>query len=229
MKKQKKKHSTSFVLISILSIGLLTVLSLALVLTANCCWMTANMASILGGVLSAVATTILGAIAIWQNIEYKRLSEISEQKTFKAQVLSACPYFSINECEIDKEVSGNYVFKINLTNIGKSLATCVLPYEFEFSNLGYFYGKTNSNVINTVYSIDYANISPNDSFTFNSEPMDIKFSNCNDTYFAYIVISIVAHNQIQFDQQIQLEFGLINNELKYITQHQSQFLNLYNI
>jgi hypothetical protein len=185
------------------------------------------MASILGGILSAIATTILGAIAIWQNIEYKRLNDISEQKAFKAQVLSTCPYFSISECQIYKEVSENYIFKIKLTNIGKSLATFVLPYEFEFSDLGYYYGKTNSNIINTIYSDDYSNILQNDSFSFTSEPMNIKFSNDNNTYFAYIVLSIVAHNQIQFDQQIKLEFSLVDNELKYITQHQSQFLNLY--
>lgn len=223
-----KKASPSFTKIAISSIILLAIASLAMVRVSNCSWMSPNLASILGGVLSAVATTILGAIAIWQNIEYRKLNDILEKRTFKAQVLSSCPYFSVTKCIANKDETGKYIFEITLNNIGNSLATFVLPTEFEFSNLGYYYGKNSKGVVNTIYDIDYSNIEPNQSLTFISEPINYDFESTeNNTFFAHMVISIVGHNQIQFDQQIQLEFRSVDNNLIYLSQHQSQFLNLY--
>ena len=51
----------------------LLVISFVCIVFANC--MTANSASILGGVLSALATVFLGVIAFWQNKRYKELSD----------------------------------------------------------------------------------------------------------------------------------------------------------
>lgn len=137
----KKKQSTSFIKIIIFSIIFLVLISIVLALLSNCTWMTPNLASILSGVLSAVATTLLGAVAVWQNIEYQKLSDKLDKRTFKAQVLSSCPYFSVTSCIIEKDDLDNHIFKVQLENIGNTLATFVLPSEFEFSKYGYYYGK----------------------------------------------------------------------------------------
>lgn len=227
-RKPKKKQNSPFINIMIVSIIFLALFSIGLALLSNCTWMTPNLASILSGVLSAVATTILGAIAVWQNIEYQKLSDKLDKRTFKAQVLSSCPYFSVTNCVIENDDSGNYIFKVQLKNIGNSLATFVLPSEFEFSRYGYYYGKNHNGTIHSCYARDYANIESNQSFEFISEPFNLQTEKTNDcTYFTYIVLSIVGQNQIQFDQEIQLECKMVDNKLTYITQHQSQFLNIY--
>lgn len=88
--------------------------------------------------------------------------------------------------------------------------------------------KNSNGIIHSCYATDYANIEPNHSLEFTSEPLNLKIEKINDSaYFAYIILSIVGQNQIQFDQEIQLEHKIIDDKLTYITQHQSQFLNIY--
>jgi len=231
MKKRKhtqKKQKGFFVCITIIAIIGLISLSIILVCVSNCKWMTANLASILSGVLSAIATTILGAVAVWQNIEYRKLSDELDKRTFKAQVLSSCPYFSVINFIIETDDLGNHIFKMKLNNIGNSLATFVLPSDFEFSKFGYYYGKNSNEIIHSYYTNDYTNIEPNSCFEFVTEPLKLCFEDTSDrSYFTHIILSIVGQNQIQFDQEIQLEYKIIDGKLTYVAQHQMQFLNIY--
>lgn len=76
-----------------------------------------DMTTMLAGLWSAGATAILGGIAIWQNMRYKKLADIKDSRYLKIENekmrLLNLPYFSINTGPVDdillKDNGGNYI------------------------------------------------------------------------------------------------------------------------
>ncbi len=79
----KKNTSCPLVLIMLL----LILASLLCIACSEC--FTANRASIIGGVLSAVATGLLGGIAFWQNKRYKELSDELNERAYMPEIYKA--------------------------------------------------------------------------------------------------------------------------------------------
>ncbi len=63
--KYKVVKNGRFIKLAIFSVIGLAFFGIIGLLCANCCWMTANLASLWDGVLSAAATIILGIVAVW--------------------------------------------------------------------------------------------------------------------------------------------------------------------
>lgn len=228
LQKNKKtvKKFNKFLMFATISICILGIISIVILLCANCTWMTSNLASILGGVLSAVATVLLGIVAIWQNIEYKHQSDIAEKRLFKVQVFNSCPYFSVKNCDVQTNNDSEFGYCIELKNIGKTFAPFVMVSEIEFSKFNYFIGKSSNNVFNKYFDEHHINILQNKVFEFISKKITYKLIE-GETYYSHIILSVVSENQIQFDQQISLQFKYLNNELKFIKEVSSQFLEIY--
>lgn len=81
------KKRDRFFLSVIIAISLLLIASALCIVLAN--RMSANTASIVGGVLSAVATALLGIIAFWQNKKYKELSDELNERAFLPELYKA--------------------------------------------------------------------------------------------------------------------------------------------
>lgn len=93
MKEWISKHKWA-VCISIL-IGILILISVLCIVFAN--KMSSNTSSVVGGVLSVVATTILGMIAFWQNKRYKELSDSKDSKIEQLTITPECRLLSISQ------------------------------------------------------------------------------------------------------------------------------------
>lgn len=226
--KYKIVKNGGFKAFAIISISVLVILSIIGISCANCSWMTANLASLWGGVLSAAATIFLGVIALWQNIEYKRQGDIAQDKLFKAQVFSSCPYFSIDECDIQTKSNKEFGYMVKLKNIGKSFAPFVMITELEFSKTMLFMGKSSKDIFNKCFEEEFLNVKCNDTIDFITNQIDYELVE-GQKYFSHIILSVVSDNQVQFDQQITLEFKYENNQLEYIGQAVTKFLELYDI
>lgn len=131
--KKENDRSTSFVVCAII---LLVLASVACLACANC--MSSNFASIMGGVLSVAATTLLGVIAVWQNRKYK---ELSDEKSKQAEELMFTPEcwlekissqegFAIQRQKVLTDIAGEKCFlhflTLNLTLIGISVSEMIL-------------------------------------------------------------------------------------------------------
>ena len=231
-KKTKSKYKIvkngGFKTFAIISISILAVFSIIGISCANCSWMTANLASLWGGVLSAAATIFLGIIALWQNIEYKRQGDITQDKLFKAQVFSSCPYFDINSCDVKCTDDGSFTLNLVVKNIGKTFAPWVMVTQLELSNPWLLLNKTDSSTYSGVYENEYFNLKPEEFFIFHSENINIILDE-EKTYYSHIVLSVTSDSQVQFDQHITMKFEVKNKKLKYIGQAVSRFLELYDI
>lgn len=132
MKKENDK-STGFVVCAII---LLALGSIACLIFANC--MSSNTASIMGGVLSVAATTLLGMIAVWQNKKYK---ELADEKSRQAEELMFTPEcwfwevssrsgFAVQRQKALTDITGENYFlhflTLNLTLIGISVSEMIL-------------------------------------------------------------------------------------------------------
>ena len=93
MKERISKHKWA-VCISIL-IGILILISVLCIVFAN--KMSSNTSSVVGGVLSVVATTILGMIAFWQNKRYKELSDSKDSKIEQLTITPECRLLSVSQ------------------------------------------------------------------------------------------------------------------------------------
>jgi len=226
--KYKVVKNGHFIKLAIFSVIGLAVFGIIGLLCANCCWMTANLASLWGGVLSAAATIILGIVAVWQNIEYKRQSDMMQDKLFKAQVFSSCPYFSIEECDIQTKTDKKFGYMVKLKNIGKTFAPFVMISELEFSKTMLFLGKSSKDIFNKCFDETFLNVKCDDTIEFITEQIDFELIE-GQRYFSHIILSVVSDNQVQYDQQITLEFKYENNQLEYIGQAVCKFLELYDI
>ena len=227
-KNNKSKKPDKFIVFAIISIIALGVISLLSVLFADCRWVTANMASVWGGILSAIATVLLGLIAVWQNIEYKKQNDITEKRIFKLQAFSSCPYFSIDYCDVQTNNKNEFGYLVNLKNIGKTLATFVMITEIEFSDRSYYVGKTSDGVFNKSFDKTHINIATQKTIEFISGKIEYNLSD-DRIYYGHIVLSVVGDNQVQFEQQLTIKFKYSNNELKFIEELSSQFLKMYDI
>lgn len=123
--KKENDRSTCFVVCAII---LLVLASVACLACANC--MSSNFASIMGGVLSVAATTLLGVIAVWQNRKYKELSDEKSKQAEELMFTPECRLFDVcNNSQfsvrkqiaiVEKGYSQNYYlqfFTLNLTMI----------------------------------------------------------------------------------------------------------------
>lgn len=236
MVKSQRKHrckykivkNGKFYIFAIISIAVLGVSIIIGLTCANCSWMTPNLASLWGGVLSAVATVFLGIVAIWQNTEYKHQSDIAQDKLFKAQVFSSCPYFSVEDCDVQTKSSNQFGYMVRLKNIGKTFAPFVMITELEFSKTMLFIGKKSKDVFNKCFDEEFLNVKFNEMIEFITMQIDYELLE-GQIYYSHIILSVVSDNQVQFDQQITLKFKYENNELKYMEQAVSKFLELYDV
>ena len=226
--KYKVVKNGRFIKLAAFSIIILAIFSIVGLSCANCCWMTANLASLWGGVLSAAATIILGIVAVWQNIEYKRQSDITQDKLFKAQVFSSCPYFSINSCDINYSEDSGFKIDIVVKNIGKTFAPWVMVTQLELSKSCFLLNKADNYAYSEIYENEYFNLKPEDFFIFHSDNINITLEE-GKTYYLHLVLSVVSDSQVQFDQQITLKYEAKNDKLKCVGQAVSKFLELYNI
>lgn len=181
-----------------------------------------------GAFLAFLGTVALSTIALWQNRVYQLDNQKLNQKIFEIQIFSNASFFKVESCKVvfdDDEMERFHLYVI-LRNVGKSIAMSVMPYEFEFSKIGYKVGKASEDVIIQVREQSEANILPQKSISIISEPLKYTMLNQED-YFAHISISIVSESQAQYDQEIQLHFKYTNGHLKYLNEYPSKFLKLY--
>ena len=91
-------------------------------------------------------------------------------------------------------------------------------------------GKTclANQLVNKCFDEEHLNVKTNDMIEFITGQIDFELAE-EQRYFSHIILSVVSDNQVQFDQQIILEFKYENNQLKYIGQSVSKFLELYDI
>lgn len=181
-----------------------------------------------GSFLAFLGTVALGALALWQNKRYQAENNKLNKKLFESQVFMNCAFFKTESCKvIFDEDTKQFWINIYFRNVGKSIAICVLPYEFEFSKFGYRIGKSTDHVIIQVFDKAEANVLPGNLLLFTSNPIEYVLIDETE-YFAHIIISIVSENQIQYDQEIQLHFKYFNGKLNYLNEYPSHFLELYN-
>lgn len=182
-------------------------------------------AAFIGAILGYISTAFLGTLALWQNYVFKQENDSLNKKLMQAQIFSNSAFYKVGTCRALYERK-KLSLSVFLKNIGKSVAVCTIPYEFELSEFA-FKGVPASDKLILGVDKTYANISPNEMIEINMDlKPNLKFQ-ANKEYFGHLTISIVSENQMQYDQVIQMKFMLINKELKFISEYPTQFLKLY--
>lgn len=116
----KKIHNnSSWKCIWILSLVALAIITIVACLCAK--YVQSNVATMISGALSALATVILGSIAIWQNVQYKKQSDDFHDMLMR-------PYISIfdsnksadaEEIKVDYDSGGTDIKNMRIQNVGR--------------------------------------------------------------------------------------------------------------
>lgn len=112
--------------------------------------MDTNVASIIGGILSVIATTVLGVIALWQNKRYKELSDEKDSKLEQLTLTPECRLLSASTVSSNIKNSNIQIAIPNSVFAGKDLnlsfVTLNLPMiDITVQRISYsYYDKSNS-------------------------------------------------------------------------------------
>ena len=175
-----KQANKNLVIAAIVAAVILIIASGICVFRANS--MSANVASIIGGILSVAATTVLGLIALWQNRRYK---ELSDEKDGKLEQLTLTP-----ECRL---LSVSSVAKSNINQIAIPNAT---PTD---KNLYLFFSSLNLPMIDiTVQKITYSyydksNIKKTDTFQHDQLLFNCPRFTELENYSAFTIQTAIPH------------------------------------
>lgn len=187
-------------------------------------WEAKDVLAFYGSFLSFIGTVVLGALALHQNKVFKE----ENQKLLQAQIFSSCAFYKVGSCKVIVDKDDNtFKIVIYLRNIGKSLAVCTMPYEFELSKYGYKCEKQSKDVIIQASDISHSNVLCNGIIDFLSEPVSLKVLENVKTIYIHLTLCIVSENQMQYDQVIRMKFENQNGELKYISEYPAKLLKLY--
>lgn len=226
-----KRHKVKCVIIVISLIFLPMILINCLFKLSSSCdffvaeWLPDNALLYWGSCLSFIGTVSLGAVAVWQNYNFKLQNDKFNEKVLKLQIFSGCAYFKSASCKIQKDTR-KLVFSVIFKNIGKSLAVAVIPVEFEFSKYAFKTSANRDDIVTYTFDEQYSNISIEGLIKLDCEfSAKIKIK-ANEFYFAHITLSIVSENQMQYNQIIQLKFQYINKQFRFINEY-VQYLELY--
>lgn len=175
-----KQANKNLVIVAIIAAVILIIASVICVFRANS--MSANVASIIGGILSVAATTVLGLIALWQNRRYK---ELSDEKDGKLEQLTLTP-----ECRL---LSVSSVAKSNINQIAIPNAT---PTD---KNLYLFFSSLNLPMIDiTVQKITYSyydksNVKKTDTFQHDQLLFNFPRFTELENYSAFTIQTAIPH------------------------------------
>lgn len=150
------------------------------------------------------------------------------RKLVQAQIFSSCAFYKVGSCRVNvDEDEGIFQIVVYLKNIGKAVAVCTIPYEFEFSRYGYKTQKHTQDIFLQVCDTAHTNVLSEGIINFATDSISIKMISEQDIFYAHMTLSIVSENQMQYDQVIQMKFEKRDGILKYVSEYPAQFLKLY--
>jgi len=143
-----KLENKKLVVVAIVAIIVLSIVSAFCIFFAS--QMDTNVASIIGGILSVIATTVLGVIALWQNKRYKELSDEKDSKLEQLTLTPECRLLSASTVSSNIKNSNIQIAIPNSVFAGKDLnlsfVTLNLPMiDITVQRISYsYYDKSNS-------------------------------------------------------------------------------------
>jgi len=181
-----------------------------------------------GSFLAFIGTISLGVLALHQNQVFKDENEKMNRKLMQAQIFSSCAFYKVGSCRVNvNEDEGTFQIVVYLKNIGKAVAICTIPYEFEFSRYGYKTEKHTQDIFLQVCDTAHTNVLSEGIIDFVTDSISLKMISEQDVFYAHMTLSIVSENQMQYDQVIQMKFEKRDGILKYVSEYPAQFLRLY--
>lgn len=170
-----KLENKKLVVVAIVAAVILIIASGICAFRANS--MSANVASIIGGILSVAATTVLGVIALWQNKRYK---ELSDEKDIKLEQLILTP-----ECRL-RSVSSDAKSKVNQIAIPNTM------HDGNGKDLYLSFTTLNLPMIDiTVHKITYSYYDKLDTFQHNQLLFDCPCFTKLENYSVFTIRTII--------------------------------------
>lgn len=190
-------------------------------------WEAKDALAFYGSFLSFVGTILLGALVLHQNKVFKDDNEKLNRKLIQAQIFNNCAFYKVGSCFVNVyEEETAFDISVFLKNIGKSIAVCTSPIEFEFSKYGFKSENRTHNIFLQTCTITHTNVLSDGVINFTSEAIPFNMITEQDVYYAHMTLNIVSENQMQYDQVIQMRFEKRDGILKYVSEYPAQFLKL---